>query len=48
MSLQCFAGVFEESGCFGVVFWWCTCGVLRGWGGVFAVTFWDGKNVTGF
>jgi hypothetical protein len=48
VGLWCFVGVFEKSGGFDVVFWWCECGVLRGWRGVLAVTFLSGKNVTGF
>jgi hypothetical protein len=48
VGLWCFVGVFEKCECFDVVFWWCWCGVLRGWRGVLAVTFLGGKNVTGF
>jgi hypothetical protein len=40
--------ILAKSGCLDVVFWWCKCGVLGGWRGVLAVTFWGGKNVTGF
>jgi hypothetical protein len=43
-----FAGDFGEKACFGVVFWWCDCGELRGWCGVLAVTFWALKNTPTF
>jgi hypothetical protein len=39
VGLWCFVGVFEKCECFDVVFWWSWCGVLRGWRGVLAVTF---------
>jgi hypothetical protein len=41
-------GVFGKKRVFGVVFWWCGCGVLRGGRGELAACFWAANNAPCF